>query len=772
LLILLKGRLEIFYKKMKKLFITLPIVFVLILVNIAVFSLAIPTIIVDETELVSLEVSAVDEDGDPLYFNFSEPLDEYGQWQTTYGDYGEYNVKVYVSDGEQTTEQEVLIIVNKVNWPPVLEPIDDITIKEGDKLILNPKVNDEEDDEIDIEISDPIGDDGEWQPDYEDAGEYPIIVTVSDGEHTASQEFTLIVTEVNRAPELESYYPEEDFSINEGEEIVLSISGIDMDGDSVKYLWYLDEKEVSELKTYKYKPNFDSAGMHEIKASVSDGFRKTTAVWNVEVLNANRAPEFKVVDEIVMNEADLLILEFEAIDPDGDEVEYTISDPIGDDGEWQTGYEDAGIYYVDVEVTDGDLTTTKTIELIVNNVDRAPLFEKINDFTADEGEMVTIELKSVDPDGTEIIFSAENLPEGAYIEENIFIYEIPYDVILKSEDGLFQKIHPKTQKEFIVTFSAAGNGASTEQDVKITVNDINLPPEMDAIDNVMINEGELVEVFPNVLDPDNDKISLSFSEPLDKDGKWQTTYEQSGIYTSTITVSDGELETSQEIVIVVNDINRAPVFSEMDNFEVNENALLSISPIVTDPDEDVIELSAENLPEKAVFVNGELLWRPDYDFCVGQDRDVIVTFVAVDTDNYETKQDVKITVKNNNRRPIIFDPKPSQSSIIAFTNRPVLFEVKTIDLDNDPLSFSWEFGGFNKIEDATPRLKRIFTEPGEKTVTLKVSDGTDVSTKIWKVRVIEGNLAQSTTTTTTAVSTPSAASTSSSGGTRTYIVDN
>ncbi|MBW2981862.1 PKD domain-containing protein [Candidatus Woesearchaeota archaeon] len=757
---------------MKKLFITLPIVFVLILVNIAVFSLAIPTIIVDETELVSLEVSAVDEDGDPLYFNFSEPLDEYGQWQTTYGDYGEYNVKVYVSDGEQTTEQEVLIIVNKVNWPPVLEPIDDITIKEGDKLILNPKVNDEEDDEIDIEISDPIGDDGEWQPDYEDAGEYPIIVTVSDGEHTASQEFTLIVTEVNRAPELESYYPEEDFSINEGEEIVLSISGIDMDGDSVKYLWYLDEKEVSELKTYKYKPNFDSAGMHEIKASVSDGFRKTTAVWNVEVLNANRAPEFKVVDEIVMNEADLLILEFEAIDPDGDEVEYTISDPIGDDGEWQTGYEDAGIYYVDVEVTDGDLTTTKTIELIVNNVDRAPLFEKINDFTADEGEMVTIELKSVDPDGTEIIFSAENLPEGAYIEENIFIYEIPYDVILKSEDGLFQKIHPKTQKEFIVTFSAAGNGASTEQDVKITVNDINLPPEMDAIDNVMINEGELVEVFPNVLDPDNDKISLSFSEPLDKDGKWQTTYEQSGIYTSTITVSDGELETSQEIVIVVNDINRAPVFSEMDNFEVNENALLSISPIVTDPDEDVIELSAENLPEKAVFVNGELLWRPDYDFCVGQDRDVIVTFVAVDTDNYETKQDVKITVKNNNRRPIIFDPKPSQSSIIAFTNRPVLFEVKTIDLDNDPLSFSWEFGGFNKIEDATPRLKRIFTEPGEKTVTLKVSDGTDVSTKIWKVRVIEGNLAQSTTTTTTAVSTPSAASTSSSGGTRTYIVDN
>jgi len=211
---------------------------------------------------------------------------------------------------------------------------------------------------------------------------------------------------------------------------------------------------------------------------------------------------------------------------------------------------------------------------------------------------------------------------------------------------------------------------------------------------------------------------------------------------------------------------------------VYENSLISISPVVTDPDGYAVFLSAENIPEGAKFINGELVWQPDYDFCKGQDREIIVTFTAVDEQNLSAKQDVKITVKNNNRRPVIFNPEPESASIIAFTNRPVLFEAKAIDLDNDQLYYEWEFGGFNKIKDATPKLKRIFTEPGEKTVKLIVSDGIDVSVKIWKVRVVEGKLAQtSTTATTTAANTQTstpAATTQSAGssGTRTYIINN
>ena len=567
---------------MKKIPNILPIILVMILLNIAISSSTdVPTIVVDETELVNLEVSAIDEDGDPVYFSFGEPLNEFGQWQTTYGDNGTYNVEVKVSDGTSVTTQEVLIIVNKVNWPPRISPIDDVVVNEGDTLLFEPEVIDEEGDELTITISDPIGDDGEWKIGYEDEGEYDIIVTASDDEHTVSQEFTLTVNDVNRAPELINYYTEEDFSINEGERIDLSISALDPDGDSIKYLWTVDGKEVSELNEYTYKPNFDSSGMHEIKASASDGYKKTTAIWNAEVFNVNRAPEFRIVEEITMNESDFLKLEFETIDPDGDEVSYTISDPVGDDGEWQTGFEDAGVYFIEISVSDGDLTVTKTITLIVDEVDRAPYFEKIEDFTIDEGATTIIELKAHDEDGQEIVFSLENAPPGAYIDGDDFVYDAPYDTILKPNDLLqktlekvyLDKFYFKDQKDFIVTFSAAGNGASTKQNVKITVNDVNLPPLFDAIDNIVVNEGEWVSINPTASDPDNDDISFTFSEPLDKDGKWHTWYENAGAYDVTVTVSDGKEEISQQITIVVNEVNRAPVFEEMNTYEIRENNL-------------------------------------------------------------------------------------------------------------------------------------------------------------------------------------------------------
>ncbi|MBW2965797.1 PKD domain-containing protein [Candidatus Woesearchaeota archaeon] len=727
---------------MKKIFIALPVIFVIILVNIAIANSA--TIIVDETQLVNLKVNAVDEDGDPLTYTFGSPLDENGQWQTTYGDYGEYNIEVSVSDGETTTIQEVLLIVNKVNWPPTLEPIEDVVIKETDKLILEPKIIDDNEEDLTVTISKPIGNDGEWETDYEDAGTYKIEVTATDGEFTVSQEFTLTVLEVNRAPEFESYYPEKDFSINEGESIDLEVSSIDLDEDSLIYMWKLDGKEVSDLKEYTYKPNFNSAGMHEIRASASDGKKQVTAIWNVEVLNVNRAPELDIVEEVVMSETDLVILDFVASDPDNDDITVSISEPLDENGEWQTGYEDAGEYFADIEVSDGDLTTTKTIKIIVLDVDRAPLFEKIEDFTIDEGEEKIIELKVLDQDGDDITFSTETLPDGAYIDGNYFVYDVPYYTILKPESwfkNTVEEVHLDEyyydkEKEFTIKLIAQGKDLTTSQNVKITVNDINLAPELNISDEIIVNEGDSIDIPHSfVYDPDNDEISLTFTNPLDENGKWQIEYDESGVYDIVITASDGKIETAKEVTIIVNDVNRAPIFKEIGEFEVSENQLLSITPKVIDPDNNIVELSVENLPENAAFIEGELFWKPDYDFCQGMDKEIIISFIATDEHNLSSKQDIKVLVKNSNRKPIIFDPIPA-GNIIALINKPIDFSANVIDLDNELLSFEWEFGGFKKIVDASPKLRRTFTTPGDKIVKLKVSDGIDTVQKTWKIRVV------------------------------------
>ena len=53
---------------------------------------------VKEGDLVRLKVSATDQDNDKLTYYFPQPFNSQGEWQTTYGDAGEYDIEVLVSD--------------------------------------------------------------------------------------------------------------------------------------------------------------------------------------------------------------------------------------------------------------------------------------------------------------------------------------------------------------------------------------------------------------------------------------------------------------------------------------------------------------------------------------------------------------------------------------------------------------------------------------------------------------------------------------------------
>ena len=46
-------------------------------------------------------------------------------------------------------------------------------------------------------------------------------------------------------------------------------------------------------------------------------------------------------------------------------------------------------------------------------------------------------------------------------------------------------------------------------------------------------------------------LYYSFTEPLDRQGKWQTSYGDAGEYIITVTATDGELSTSEKVKLVV-----------------------------------------------------------------------------------------------------------------------------------------------------------------------------------------------------------------------------
>ncbi len=243
---------------------------------------------VKENELVKLNVQVSDPDKDTVTYTFSKPLDEKGQWKTNYGDAGEYPVTITASDGKLTTEKKLKLVVERVNVPPVLEPLGDVRAREGDLVKLEPKATDPNKDKVTVTISDPLSKTS-WQTDHTSAGEYEIKVVASDGELETEKMLKLIVEDVNVLPEV-SNLPE--------------------------------TLKVKEGSTVQLKP------------SVSD------------------------LDE--------------------DPITISMSEPVGDDGVWETSFTDHGDYVVTVTISDGKDTVVKKVAISVEDVNMPPQFVDIS----------------------------------------------------------------------------------------------------------------------------------------------------------------------------------------------------------------------------------------------------------------------------------------------------------------------------------------------------------------------------------------------------------
>ncbi len=236
---------------------------------------------VKENQLVKLNVQVEDPDEDPVEYSFTAPLSKEGEWQTNYGDAGEYVVTLSATDGLLTSEEKVRIVVERVNVAPTVTGLRDITVDEGEVVEVNPNVNDPNGDAVNVEVSAPLSE-GVFATDHTSAGEYQITVTASDGELTTEERFTLTINDVNELPVVENI---EDITLLEGETVEIM-------------------PEVSDL--------------------------------------------------------------------DGDNVEVTISEPIGDDGVWETTFTDHGEYKVVVRADDGKDVVTRQITVIVEDVNKAP----------------------------------------------------------------------------------------------------------------------------------------------------------------------------------------------------------------------------------------------------------------------------------------------------------------------------------------------------------------------------------------------------------------
>lgn len=245
--------------------------------------------------------------------------------------------------------------------------------------------------------------------------------------------------------------------------------------------------------------------------------------------------------QIVVEEGEVVSLNVKAKDSDKDKLTYAFTEPLDDDGKWQTGIGDAGSYTVTVTVSDGESTISQDVTILVTEANKAPELKPIKDITVTAGDKVILDPEATDPDGDDITFKF-----SGWMDEETYR-------TTEDDEG--------THK---VTITATDEkGATDKITVRVTVEIGNRPPKLAPIDDIEVEEGDTITLKPKATDPDGDKISIKVSGWMDK-LTYETDFNDEGTHEVTITATDTEgNKDSIDIEITVENVNRPPVILEI-----------------------------------------------------------------------------------------------------------------------------------------------------------------------------------------------------------------
>lgn len=309
-------------------------------------------------DFIKLVPVATDLDGDHVLFRFSHPLDAKGEWQTTKRDVGEYLVTVVASDGKSKVPKQVRLIIKNRNAAPEIQ-LNDITVKEGEKVVLKPKVTDPEGDSVKISYSGWMKS-AEYQTTYTDAGKYTVIAAAQDSQgNKGTKAIQVTVLDVNRVPQLIRAVHDV-IVVREGETIDLKPKD-SLSDDGIKYTY---SPPFNDQGTWT--PGDDDAGEYTTTITITDGNTTTSKAIKLKVEAKNHAPVLKPMQDWLIQMGETFTARPEISDSDGDTITLTYSKPLDNNGVWRTKPGDNGVYKITVTASDGKEEATQTFKLTVN----------------------------------------------------------------------------------------------------------------------------------------------------------------------------------------------------------------------------------------------------------------------------------------------------------------------------------------------------------------------------------------------------------------------
>jgi len=477
-------------------------------------------ITVHEGEKLVLDLPDVDDDKDELAYTFEAPLDYQGEWQTGYQDSGKYDLKLTVTDGQESITKRISITVLDVNLAPVLDLPEKLEAKENELSNWNLNIYDPDNHRIEITLNgfpedivfDQKGKEISWTPDYN-------YIKRSGGF------FSNILSRLN----LEHYY-------------------------------------LRKRAT-------------DVNVMACDAELCTNKTVELVVYNTNRPPVLNKLADLIITETETLRLTANAYDPDGDLIKYTYSDPVKRSGKWKTDFNDEGKYTIYFTASDGKLTDNGELQLEVLKANRFPVMDISNDdLTVNEGQQFMFKINAEDPDNDNLTLRLDNIPPGASFNDGTFLWA-PYHNTVRNKtdswwnnmisgDGYLNKKFNSEKSTVELSFVASDGEYETIHPVRITIKNVNLAPTIlntfpEQEHTVDVNKPVYFEL--SVEDSDQDPLSYLWTFGLG-DGTVTGTNKITRVFTSPgkkkvkVVVNDGRDSIDYEWTInVVGEVILEPI---------------------------------------------------------------------------------------------------------------------------------------------------------------------------------------------------------------------
>jgi VCBS repeat-containing protein len=652
-----------------------------------------------------------------------------------------YNLTVSVSDGTNTTSQNVAVTVTNLNEAPVLTLTGTGAVAENAvaaTVATLSVVDPDSGDSISYALSGAdatlfVIDNGVLRLadgvslNYEDATTRTVTVTATDAAGLQSaQTLTVNVTNVNEAPTNTSAST---FTIAENAATVATLASTDPDAGATKS-WSISGadaalfviNQATGALSFVAAPNYEnpqdagSDNVYNLTVSVSDGTNTTSQNVAVTVTNLNEAPVLTLTGTgaVAENAVAATVATLSVVDPDsGDSISYALSGAdatlfVIDNGVLRLAdgvslnYEDATTRTVTVTATDAaGLQSAQTLTVNVQDVNEAPVISSATTFSVAEGAIAVASLLATDQDaGASKSWSISGTDAGLFHIDSatgVLTFVSAPDYEQAQDNG--------ANNHYDLTVSVSDGSNTTSQTIAVTVNNVDEIPTLTLTGIGAVSENIGGATVANLAANDQDggttlTYSLSGTDAslfmVDgatirlKDGV-AFDYESKTSYSFDLTVSDGSNSVTKSLSVSVTDVNEAPTITSAATFSLVEDGTAVATMAATDPDAGATAAWTISGTDAAAFhidsATGVLSFvsAPDFENPTDSGSDNVYNLtVTVSDGTNSSSQVVAVTVNDVNDAPVISSVATAQT----VEHSTAVITLTATDADGDAITWS------------------------------------------------------------------------------------